>query len=299
MLKSDSLTLAVPAPQAAPAKALALWSHAMRIPLFWIGLALLALPLLVAIFGPWLVLYPVNDFVDGPFAVASELARFGTDNLGRDVLSRFLAGGTTLLWLSVLATVLGVALGGFLGTWLALGRGIAISLSLRVVDVLLAFPSIVLALMCLSLLGPQSWLIVLVVALGHFPRTLRVIRSAALSVVERDFVSYLRTLGFSRARIVLGTLLPNLAVPLMVELGIRFSWSIGLVASLSFLGLGVQPPTPDWGKMINENRQAFVIQPWGVLLPLFAIALLATGCNLLTDALGRAASHPQESPRHG
>lgn len=264
-----------------------------------IGLVLLALPVAFAIAGPWLAPFDPNDFVDQPYAPPGGEALFGTDNLGRDIFSRFLAGGQVLLVLSALATVIGVALGSVLGAKLALDRGAADAVGMRLADVVLAFPSIVLALMCLSLLGPQPWLIVLVVAIGHLPRTLRVIRGAAMGVIEKDFVKHAETLGFGSIRTVLSIVLPNLAVPVMVELGIRFTYSIGLVASLSFLGMGVQPPNPDWGNMINENRIAFTIQPWGVLLPLAAIALLAIGCNIVTDCIGRAASFIETRRSHG
>jgi peptide/nickel transport system permease protein len=251
------------------------------------GMVMAAVPVFIAVFGP--LLEPNNPlgYVDFPFSPASGLALFGTDNLGRDVFSRFLAGGLVLLVLSALSTVIGVVLGGILGAALAAVRGVADELSMRLADVALAFPPIVLALMFLSLLGPVPWLIVLVVALGHLPRTLRVIRGAAMSVVERDYVKYSESLGFGRLRLVRRDVLPNVMAPLMVELGIRFTYSVGLVASLSFLGLGVQPPNPDWGNMINENRLAVTIQPWGVVLPLVALAFLAIGCNLVADGVSR------------
>lgn len=266
---------------------------------FWIGFLLMAVPMLIAIAGPMLAPHDPNGFVGAPYAGSSGGALFGTDNLGRDVLSRFMAGGRMLIVLSSVATLLGVGGGSAAGGWLALERGRADAAVMRGADVLLAFPSIVLALTCLSLMGASAWLMALVVAAGHLPRTMRVIRAVALGVVERDFVKYAQTLGYSRARTVFGVVLPNLAVPIMVELGIRFTYSIGLVASLSFLGLGVQPPNPDWGNMINENRMAFSVQPWGVLLPLTAIASLAVGCNLLADCVGRAVNFIETRSKHG
>lgn len=257
-------------------------------PRWWVGLCLAGLPVLIAVFGPLAAPHDPLAYADVPFSPPSPGVSFGTDNLGRDVFSRFLSGGQSLLVLSALATILGVVLGGLLGAGLAVVRGPVDEVAMRAADVALAFPAIVLALMFLSLIGPQPWLIVLVVALGHLPRTLRVIRGAAMSVVERDFIKYGETLGFSRLRTVVTEVLPNVVAPLMVEFGIRFTYSVGLVASLSFLGLGVQPPNPDWGNMINETRAAITIQPWGVVLPLIALALLAIGCNLITDCIGRA-----------
>ena len=264
------------------------WRRMAADPRWWVGLCLAGLPVLIAVFGPLAAPHDPLAYADVPFSPPSPGVSFGTDNLGRDVFSRFLSGGQSLLVLSALATILGVVLGGLLGAGLAVVRGPVDEVAMRAADVALAFPAIVLALMFLSLIGPQPWLIVLVVALGHLPRTLRVIRGAAMSVVERDFIKYGETLGFSRLRTVVTEVLPNVVAPLMVEFGIRFTYSVGLVASLSFLGLGVQPPNPDWGNMINETRAGITIQPWGVVLPLVALALLAIGCNLITDCIGRA-----------
>lgn len=264
------------------------WRSMAADPRWWVGLCLAGVPVLIAVFGPLAAPHDPLAYADVPFSPPSPGVPFGTDNLGRDVFSRFLSGGQSLLVLSALATILGVVLGGLFGAGLAVVRGLVDEVAMRAADVALAFPAIVLALMFLSLIGPQHWLIVLVVALGHLPRTLRVIRGAAMSVVERDFIKYGETLGFSRLRTVVTEVLPNVVAPLMVEFGIRFTYSVGLVASLSFLGLGVQPPNPDWGNMINETRAGITIQPWGVVLPLVALALLAIGCNLITDCIGRA-----------
>lgn len=264
------------------------WARVAADPRWWTGLCLAGVTVLIAVFGPLATPHDPLAYAGAPFSPPSPGVPFGTDNLGRDVFSRFLAGGQSLLILSTLATILGVVLGGLLGAGLAVVRGLIDEVAMRAADVALAFPPIVLALMFLSLIGPQPWLIVLVVALGHLPRTLRVVRGAAMNVVERDFIKYGETLGFSRMRTVVTEVLPNVVAPLMVEFGIRFTYSVGLIASLSFLGLGVQPPDPDWGNMINETRAGITIQPWGVVLPLMALALLAIGSNLITDCIGRA-----------
>jgi peptide/nickel transport system permease protein len=156
-------------------------------------------------------------------------------------------------------------------------------------DVVLAFPQIILALLAVSAIGPKLWLIVLVVAIGHAPRVARVMRGAALEVVERDFVKAAEAVGEKRSRIVFGELLPNVTSPLLVELGLRMTYSIGLIAAISFLGFGLQPPTADWGLMINENRLSITVQPWSVVLPVLAIGFLTVGTNLITDGVARAA----------
>jgi peptide/nickel transport system permease protein len=155
--------------------------------------------------------------------------------------------------------------------------------------VFMAFPQIVLALLLVTAFGPKVWLIVLTVGISHAPRVARVIRGAAVQIVERDFVKAAEAVGEPRRRIIFGELLPNVTSPLLVELGLRLTYSIGLIAGINFLGLGLQPPTSDWGLMMNENRLALTFQPWGVLLPIIAIALLTIGTNLLTDAFARAA----------
>ena len=204
------------------------------------------------------------------------------------MLSRFLYGGRSLLALSVAATVLGVGLGTVLGIVAGYLRGWRDEAIMRTGDVALAFPQVVVSLLFLSIVGPKPWLIVAVVGLSHAPRTARVMRDAALAVVERDFVKAAEATGVRRWRIMAGEILPNVTGPLMVELGLRLTYSIGLIAGLSFLGLGLQPPAADWGLMINENRVALTVQPWAVVLPVAAIAVLTIGTNLVTDGLARA-----------
>jgi peptide/nickel transport system permease protein len=139
-----------------------------------------------------------------------------------------------------------------------------------------------------SALGAKLWLIVLTVGLTHAPRVARVMRGAALEVVERDFIKSAEVVGEKRWRIVFGELLPNVTSPLLVETGLRMTYSIALVAGISFLGFGLQPPTADWGLMINENRLSITVQAWAVMLPVIAIGLLTVGTNLVTDGISRA-----------
>ncbi|MCQ9165863.1 MULTISPECIES: ABC transporter permease [unclassified Arthrobacter] len=254
-----------------------------------VGLVLSLLIFAIAFLGPYIAPHSPTEFVGAPFSPAGVGGAFGTDNLGRDVLSRFLAGGQTLMILSVLATGIGVGLGALVGVFAAYSRGWVDEALMRTGDVALAFPQIVLALLFLSIIGPKLWLLVLMVALGHLPRVARVVRGAAMSVVERDFVKAAESVGIPRWKIMVGEIVPNLSSTLAVEFGLRLTYSIGLVAGLSFLGLGMQPPSPDWGLMINENRVALTVSPWSVVLPVAAIALLTVGTNLVTDGLSKAA----------
>jgi peptide/nickel transport system permease protein len=245
--------------------------------------------LFIALFGPLLAPHSPTQFVGAPNAGSSGQALFGTDALGRDVFSRFLHGGLSVLGLAVAATVLGVVLGVAIGLTAAYAGGATDEVLMRTADVFLAFPQIVFALLLVSALGPKLWLIVVTVGITHAPRVARVMRGAALQVVERDFVKAAEAVGEKRSRILFGELLPNLTSPLMVEIGLRLTYSIGLVAAISFLGFGLQPPHADWGLMINENRLAITIQPWAVVLPVLAIALLTVGTNLVTDGIARTA----------
>jgi peptide/nickel transport system permease protein len=255
----------------------------------WIGLGITTAVVAVALLGPALAPYSPTEFVAPPYEPPSNAAWLGTDYLGRDVLSRFLWGGRSVLGLSILATVFGLGLGILVGLISAYTRNWIDDVLMRAMDVLLAFPQIVFVLLLVSSVGPQLWLIVLTVGLSHAPRVARVTRGAALEVVERDFVKSAEALGETRWNILVGELLPNISSPLLVEFGLRLTYSIGLVAAVSFLGFGLQPPAADWGLMINENRVGLTIQPWPVVLPVVAVGLLTVGTNLITDGIARAA----------
>jgi peptide/nickel transport system permease protein len=254
-----------------------------------IGLAIFLFMVLVALVGPLLAPHPPSAFVTAPNGPGSSQALFGGDSLGRDVWSRFLHGGTSVLGMSIGATVIGVGLGLVVGLTAAYLGGAIDEILMRISDVFMAFPQIVLALLLVTAFGPSVPLIILIVGISTAPRVARVIRGAALQVVERDFVKAAEAVGEPRARIIFGELLPNVTSPLLVEVGLRLTYSIGLIAALNFIGDGIQPPASDWGVMINENRLSVSVQPWGVLLPILAIALLTIGTNLLTDAFARAA----------
>jgi peptide/nickel transport system permease protein len=273
----------------APSRArFALLADALRLGRTRVGLAIVALLVVIALAGPLMAPHSPTEFVAIPNSPPSGDAIFGADALGRDVLSRFLHGGTTVLWISAAATLLGIVVGVVVGLIAAYARNWLDDVLMRGNDVLLAFPQIIFVLLAVSAIGPKLWLIVLTVGLTHAPRVARVIRGAALEVVQRDFVKSAEVVGEKRWRIVFAEVLPNVTSPLMVELGLRMTYSIGLVAGISFLGFGLQPPAADWGLMINENRLSITVQPWAVLLPVIAIGLLTIGTNLITDGLARA-----------
>jgi peptide/nickel transport system permease protein len=255
-----------------------------------IGLTIFVVMVLLALLGPLFAPHSPDAFVAAPNSPAGvEGLPFGSDALGRDVWSRFLYGGRTVLGMSVSATIIGVVLGLVVGLTAAYMGGLTDEILMRIADVFMAFPQIVLALLLVAAFGPSVPLIILIVGVSHAPRVARVIRGAAMQIVERDFVKAAEAVGEPRRRIIFGELLPNVTSPLLVEVGLRLTYSIGLIAALNFIGDGLQPPTADWGLMINENRLAVTVQPWGVLLPVLALALLTIGTNLLTDGFARAA----------
>ncbi|NNV09516.1 ABC transporter permease, partial [Geobacillus sp. MMMUD3] len=172
---------------------------------------------------------------------------------------------------------LGMVLGAAVGMLAAYVGGRFDAIIMRLNDVLLAIPQLVFALLAITVLGPQGWVLITVIGITHAPRIARVARSATLGVINEDYILAAEMYAMPRTKLLVRELLPNITGPLSVEAGLRLTYSIGAIASLSFLGLGLQPPAADWGLMINENRIALSIQPWGVLLPVIAIALLTIG----------------------
>jgi peptide/nickel transport system permease protein len=254
-----------------------------------IGLTFVIVIVGVALLGPLFAPHNPDAFIAFPNQAPGGHLLFGADALGRDVWSRFLHGGWTVLYMSLSATLIGVGIGLIVGLSAAYLGGAADEILMRIADVFMAFPQIVLALLLVTAFGPKIYLIILTVGISHAPRVARVIRGAAQQVVERDFIKAAEAVGEPRRRVIFGELLPNVTSPLMVEFGLRWTYSIGLIAGINFLGLGLQPPQADWGLMINDNRLSLTVQPWGVLLPIIGIAMLTIGANLLTDAFARSA----------
>ena len=270
----------------------ALFRSAMRLWRTRIGLMLVLLLVFIAAVGPYFAPHSPTAFVGvAPNSPPSSKALFGTDHIGQDVWSRFLWGGREILVMAALATALGLVTGTAVGLTAAYSRGSIDDTLMRAMDVILAFPQIMLALVVIATVGPKAWLMVLAVGLTTMPRVARVTRGAAQPVVERDFVAAAEALGLPRARILLREVLPNIMSPLLVEANLRLTYAIGLIASLAFLGFTPNPNGADWGLMIQENQIALgTSQPWGVVLPMIAIALLTVGTGLVGDGFARAAA---------
>jgi len=254
-----------------------------------VGLSLMAFVVAIAVVGPFVAPNSPTAFVTAPFSGPAPGTPFGGDALGRDVLSRVLAGGWLILLMASAATLFGVGAGAAAGISAAYLRGWADALIMRSVDVVLAFPSLVFALLLVSIIGPKLWLIVLAVGFSHAPQVARVLRASTLDISERDFVKAVELQGVKPRLIMAREILPSLITPLTVETGLRLTYSIIIVAGLSFLGFGQPPPAPNWGLMINENRIGLQLNPWGVVVPAALIALLTIGTNTFSDAVARVA----------
>jgi peptide/nickel transport system permease protein len=252
------------------------------------GLVITVVITLVAIFGPLLAPYGENEIVGKPFT--HEGSFLGTDYLGQDVWSRLLDGGGSILIISLLATALGMVLGIIIGVVAAYAGGWLDEAIMRLNDVALAFPQILLALLVLTAVDqPSWWMIVLLVGASHAPRVARLARGVALGIVSRDYITSAEALGESRLRVIMAEVLPNMNAPLLAEAGLRLTYSIGLVAAVGFLGFATNPGAADWGLMINENRLALLVQPWGVLAPVIIIGIFTVGTNLMADGIAQLA----------
>lgn len=252
------------------------------------GLSLMLTILAVAVLGPWAAPHGPTEMLASPFEPPSQALLLGTDSLGRDVLSRFLHGGTSLVWMSLAATAIGIGLGATLGLLAAYSGHWTDEAIMRLVDIKMAFPTVVFSLLVVTMFGPGKILLVCLVGISLAPGAARVIRGAAMAVVRQEYVQYARAIGLSTGHIIFREILPNVLSPMLVETGLRMMWAISAMSGLSFLGYGIQPPAADWGLMINENRNALSAQPWAVVIPIAAIAMFTIGGNLFADGVARA-----------
>ena len=218
----------------------------------------------------------------------------GTDQFGRDVLSRIMSGAASLIVVAGSGTLLGVALGAAVGMASAYKGGAVDALVMRIMDGLMSFPTLLMALLVLTALGPSSVNIAITVGVVTIPRVARVLRSVTLYLKELEFVQSARLRGEHAPYIIFREILPNTLPVLGVELSVRLSYAILAVSSLGFLGMGVQPPSPDWGLMIAQSRGFLDNAPWVALAPAGAIASLVVGVNLLTDGIREASGLPRE-----
>ncbi|MCI2417621.1 ABC transporter permease [Saccharopolyspora sp. K220] len=254
-----------------------------------IGLVIVGVHILLALLAPLISPYsPVANDPAQALLGGSWQHWAGTDQYGRDVLSRVLHGGQYALTVSFLATLCTVGLGTLIGTFVALRGGWLDNVVMRVLDAVLSVPPILALLVIVTVFGTGSGVIVLAVTVVYTPAVVRVVRAAAQGVVPADYVTAARARGERALPILVREIFPNIVDVVFVEFAMRASWAVLLISSLSFLGFGVNPPAPDWGLMVAENRTAITVVPLASLAPIIALATLVVGLNLAADGLSKA-----------
>jgi ABC-type dipeptide/oligopeptide/nickel transport system permease subunit len=276
---------ATPAPAPAPTRTRTRRLH-LGIPAT-IGLVVLAIVLLVAFVGPYVAPYSATELAGIPYTTPNGDFWLGTDSLGRDVLSRVLYGGRSVILLAVGATALAYLIGGAIGLFAGYSRSIADGILMRGVDLLLAFPPLLLLLLVAAGIGAGPTVIVIGVAAINIPGIARIVRTVSLEVSVRGYVEAAITRGERTSAILVREVLPNIAGPLVADAGVRLTGSILFVAGLNFLGLGLQPPSSDWATMIAENRTSIDLQPWSVAAPAAMIAILTVAVNVVGDGISQ------------
>ena len=254
----------------------------------------------MAIFGPLVAPYSPYDPIAGQKLQAPSLAHpFGTDNLSRDIFSRVIIGSRDIMSLAGLGTLVAVGLGTALGLIIGYQGGVIDDIALRVFDSLLALPAALLALLLVGAVGPSRESVLLVVIVVYIPIVARVVRSATLDVKSKGFIEAAQTRGEYYGYILFRELLPSVLPALVVEASLRFAYAIFLVATLGFLGIGVQPPSPDWGLQVAAAQNYWSSGWWMLFFPCAAIATLIVGANLMADGLRQILQNGQRSADNG
>ncbi|MGI1660918.1 ABC transporter permease [Palleronia sp. KMU-117] len=275
-------------PETAPRSA---WSRLLRRKLALLGLFLIAVTVLGALLAPYLTKFrPDEQLFDGLTLEGAPLPPggdflLGTDLLGRDLLTRILYGARTSLVIGVAANGLALIIGTLVGVTAGYFRGWIGSVLMRFTDLMMAFPALLLAICLAAIFQPSLWIVALVIALVNWVQTARVIYTETTSLAEREFIAAERAIGAGHGRILFLHILPHLMPMIIVWGTLGISTTVLLEATLSYLGIGVQPPTPSWGNIIFENQTYFQAAPWLVFFPGIAILLLALSFNLVGDAL--------------
>jgi len=266
----------------------------------WVGTGIVGVLVLLAALAPLIAPYPYDGMsILKRFKPPSAEHWFGADDYGRDVLSRTLYGAHLSLLMGFLATVITVAVGVPLGLIAGYKRGWIDEWLMRAMDVLMSFPPIMLGLLVLAVTRPSLWKTIIAVGIVYVPGMVRLARSVTLNLVHEDFIQAAHARGERMGYILLSELLPNAWPPIMVEASLRFTFAILLGATLSFLGMGAQPPSSDWGLMISEARPFIDRAPWIALAPGIAMCVTVIGINLLGDGLREALDPRLQQSRAG
>jgi len=261
-----------------------LWRALRTAPLSaWFGMIVIAAYMVLAIFAPWLAPYGEAQIFPEPYAPWGGQFVLGTDQLGRDMLTRLIYGARNTIGIAVITTLLSFAVGMALGLLAAIYRGWIDQLLSRAVDVLMSIPLLIFALMLLSTFGSSVLNLIIIIALLDSTRVFRLSRAVAIDINVMDFVEAAKLRGEGRGWIIFREILPNVMPPLIAEFGLRFCFVFLTIAALSFLGVGIQPPTADWGSMVRENATLITYGDITPLLPAGAIALLTVAVNFVVD----------------
>jgi len=258
-------------------------------PTAWFGMIVFFCYMFFALFAPWLAPFGEAEIFPVPFAPWDETHVFGTDQIGRDILSRLIYGARNTMGIALLTTLLSFLIGGALGLIAAIDRGLIDQTLGRAMDVLMAIPSLIFALMLLSIFGSTVTSLIIIIAVLDSTRVFRLTRSVAVGVVVMDYVEVARLRGEGLGWVMRREILPNVMPPLIAEFGLRFCFVFLTIAALSFLGLGIQPPTADWGSMVRENANLIQFAAYDIkaaltpLLPATTIALLTIAVNFMVD----------------
>ena len=262
----------------------AAWRALRKAPLTaWFGLIVIVFYLLIAIFAPWVAPFGQSEVVGNQYDPWGAPYIFGTDQLGRDMLSRLIYGARNTIGIAVLTTALSFLIGGMLGMAAAILGGWIDQLLSRLVDILMAIPQLIFALVLLSMFGSSIPNLIIIIAVLDSTRVFRLSRAVALNVAALDFVEAARLQGEKLGWIMTREVLPNITPPLVAEFGLRFCFVFLTISALSFLGLGIQPPAADWGSMVRENATLISYGDVTPLLPAAAIALLTVAVNYVVD----------------
>lgn len=250
----------------------------------WFGMIVILLYTIAALFAPWLAPFGEADAVGKAYEAPSLAGHwFGTDQIGRDVFSRVLYGARNTIGIALLTVLISFTIGGVLGVYCALTRGVVDQILSRVVDALMSIPVLIFALMLLAVFGKHIFNLVLILAVLDSTRVFRLARNTALSVAVMDYVESAKLRGEGMGWIVLREIVPNIITPLIAEFGLRFCFVFLTISALSFLGVGIQPPTADWGSMVAESKSLIVYGRAQPLIPAGAIALLTVSVNFVVD----------------
>ncbi len=249
----------------------------------WFGMIVIACYLFIAIFAPLLAPHGESQVFEVPYAPWDDQFKFGTDQLGRDMLTRLIYGARNTIGIAVATTLLSFSIGGGLGVLTTIQGGWVDQILSRAVDVLMAIPGLIFALMLLSIFGSTITNLIIIIAVLDSTRVFRLSRAVAMNVVVMDYVEAAKLRGEGLGWIMRKEIIPNILPPMVAEFGLRFCFVFLTIAALSFLGVGIQPPTADWGSMVRENATLITYGDITPLLPAGAIALLTVAVNFVVD----------------